>query len=129
MHPFPLFIPLSSFSFLLHNASTKHYLPTYICAIYMCNVRYIHKHGVFFFHSFALFRFFVSALCVASYSLFERSLSLSSFLKRPTPPHFHGTESVATPFLNFLFFSRFQNFFVEKMWYDLFTFCMCLFRY
>ena len=43
---------------------------------------------------------------------FHGVLCLFLFLHQPTPPPplFHDTESVATPFLNFLFFN-FQKFF------------------
>ena len=129
MHPFPLFLSLSSFSFFLQTRSTTYILPyIYLYFIYLCVVRYTDEYGVFLFHSF-VFAWFLrfNALC-GFYSLSERSLSLSSFLNRPTPPPFHGTESVATPFLNFFIFS-FSKFFVEKIRYDLFTFCICLCRY
>ena len=128
LHPFPLFLFLLSLSSAKQNTTyILHYI--YLYLIYLRVVRYTNKHGVFLFHSFALIRFFVSVLCVASYSLSERFFFAFSFsINRPTPPPFHGTESVATPFLNFLFFS-FSKFFCWKMRYDLFTFYMCLCRY
>ena len=46
------------FSCIMQAPNTTH-IHIYICAIYMCVVRYTDKHGVFFFHSFTLFRFFV----------------------------------------------------------------------
>ena len=87
----------------------------YICAIYVCNVRYIGKYSVFLFHSFALLGFFVSVLCVALYLLSERFfVSFSFLLNRPTPPPFHDTESVATPFLNFFIFQFSKIFLLKK---------------
>ena len=89
LHPFPLFLSLSSFS---SPASCKARITTYILpyiylySIYMCDVRYIGKHSVFYVHSFVFACLFVSVLCVDSYSLQERSfVSFSSFLNRPTP--------------------------------------------
>ena len=72
----------------------------------MCVVRYIHKHGVFLFHSFALLRFFVSVLCVASYSLSERFF-VSLFIPQPThpTPHFTAQNRWLPHSLIFLFFS------------------------
>lgn len=125
LHAFSFF-----FLFPLKRQTLHSYIHTYICVIYVCDVRYISKYIAFCVHSFALLRFFVSVLCVALYLLSERFFfSFSFLLKRPTPPPFHDTESVATPFLNFFIFLVFKNFFVEKMRYDLFTFRVCLCRY
>ena len=67
--------------------------------------------------------YFIPLLCfVSSFQCFVWLLfafgaffvAFSFLLNRPTPPPFHGTESVATPFLNFFIFLVFKNFFVEK---------------
>ena len=114
MHLFPLFLSLSSFSSPA-KVNTTYLLPCiYLCFIYLRVVRYINKHGVFYVHSFVFLRFFVSVLCVALYLLSERLfVSFSFLLNRSTPPPFHGTESVATPFLNFFIFS-FSKIFLLK---------------
>ena len=123
-------LSFSSPSSCKHKTLPTYYRSTYLCFIYLRDVRYIHKHGVFYVHSFALLRFLrLMALCGFIFAFGAFLVYFSSFLNRPTPPPFHGTESVATPFLNFFIFLVFKNFFVEKMRYDLFTFCMCLFRY
>ena len=128
--PFPTLSFSFFFLFLLHHESTTYYLSTYLCSIYMCDVRYTDKHRAFLFHSFALLGFFVLRLCVALYLLSERFfVSFSFLLNRPTPPPFHDTESVATPFLNFFIFFVFKIFLLKKMRYDLFTFMECLCRY
>ena len=129
LHPFPLFLSLSSFSFCITQAPNTTHIHIYIYVIYLCDVRYIDKHSVFLFHSFALLCFFVLRLCVASIR-FRSVLCLFLFIPQPTHPH--PTFTVQNRWLPhsliFLFF-RFQNFFVEKMRYDLFTFMECLCRY
>ena len=56
-----------------------------------------------------------SVRCVALYLLSERFLSLSlSYSTDPPHPPFHDTESVATPFLNFLFFEFPKIFLLKK---------------
>ena len=100
-------LSLSYFSFFLHNASTKHYTPTYIYLCYLfvwCSLHWQTRRVFLPFLCFASFLRF-SALCGFIFAFGAFLVSFSSFLNRPTPPHFHGTESVATPFLNFLFFS------------------------
>lgn len=112
LHAFFLFL-LSLFT--SNGKLPIYYLSTYLYFIYLCGVRYTDKHGVFFFRPFVFLRLFVLWLCVASYLLSERFfVSFSFSINRPTPPPFHGTESVATPFLNFFIFQFSKNFFVEK---------------
>ena len=52
---------------------------------------------------------------MALYLLSERSFVSFSFLLNRTPPHFHGTESVATPFLNFFIFWFSKIFLLKKL--------------
>ena len=115
LHPLPLFLFLL-LSLSSAKQNTTYMLPyIYLYFIYLCVVRYADKHGVFYVHSFALLCFFVPWLCVASYLLSERLFVAFSFiLNRPTPPPFHGTESVATPFLNFFIFLFSKIFLLKK---------------
>lgn len=106
------------FLFLLRTQSTTYlistiYLPIYISFICIAFVTLINAE-CFVFIPLSLLRVFVLWLCVAPYLLSECFfVSFYFFLNRPTPPGFHGTESVATPFLNFFIF-QFSKFFLLK---------------
>ena len=131
LHPFPLFLSLSSFSFffLPATANTTYLLSTYLYFIYLRVIRYTDKQACFYF--IPLYFFVSSFQCFAWLYICFWSVPLSLSLSSSTdPPHPHfTTQNRWLPHsLIFLFF-RFQKFFVEKMRYDLFTFCMCLFRY
>ena len=131
LHPFHYFF---LFLLSLSSAPCKRqtlptiYLPIYISFICVSFVTYTNT---------ACFTFIPLLCFVSSFQGFAwlyicfRSVSLSLSLSSSTdPPHPHfTTQNRWLPHsLIFLFF-RFQKFFVEKMRYDLFTFCMCLFRY
>ena len=117
LHPFPLFLSLSSFSFSIQTKNTTYlistiYLPIYISFICVTFVTLTNAE-CFAFIPLSLLHIFVLWLCVAPYLLSERFF-VSFFLNRPTPPGFHGTESVATPFLNFFIFLVFKIFYFQK---------------
>ena len=110
LHPFPL-----SFSFFfLFLLQTTNYLSTFYLPIYVsfiC-VSFVTQTNTAFFISFLCFAWFLRFVALCGF-IFAFGASLVSFyflLNRPTPPPFHGTESVATPFLNFFIFS-FSKFF------------------
>ena len=111
MHPFQLFLSLSPYK-------RKTLLTYYITSIYVsfiC-VSFVTLTNTAFsaFIPLSLLCLFVLWLCVASYSLSERFfVSFSFLLNRPTP-HFHDTESVATPFLNFFIFQFSKIFLLKK---------------
>ena len=120
---------LSSFSSSSTCKLPIYCLSTYLYFIYLCVVRYADKHRVFFrsFLCLCLLIRFV-ALCGFIFA-FTAFLRLFLFLHQPTPhPYFTIQNRWLPHSLIFLFFN-FQNFFVEKMWYDLFTFRVCLCRY
>ena len=121
MHPFPLFISLSSFSFffLYLPALCKHqtlHTYTYIFVLFIC-VTFVTYTNTACFTFIPLSSFVSSFHCFVWLYICFRSVSclFSSFLNRPTPPPFHGTESVATPFLNFFIFLVFKIFLLKKL--------------
>ena len=116
MHHFTLFLSLSSFSFYLQSKTLLTYcLSTYLCFIYLRVVRYADKYSAFCVRSFvfALSLRFV-ALCGLIFAFGAFLFSFSFFLNRPTPPPFHDTESVASPFLNFFIFQFSKIFLLKK---------------
>lgn len=127
--PFPtLFLFLLSLSSCKRQTRTNNYLPIYVSFICVSFVTLTNTACFTFIPCLFLvssFRGFVWLyICFRSVSL---SLSLSS-LTDPPHPHFTIQNRWLPHSLIFLFFN-FQNFFVEKMRYDLFTFMLCLCRY
>ena len=104
-----------SFSFFLQTANTT-FLHTYLYFIYLFACRSLHSQTRRFLRSFLCFALFLrlKSLCGLIFA-FWSFLSLFHFpINRPTPPPFHGTESVATPFLDFFIFFVFKNFLLKK---------------
>ena len=93
LHPFPLFLSLSSFSSPYKRKTLLTYYLTSIYVSFICVTFVTLTNTAFFcFSPFAFTYFFVSLLCVASYLLSERFfVSFSFSINRPTPPPFHGT--------------------------------------
>ena len=112
--------PALSFSFFfLFSCIMKHqtlhaYLSIFV--LFIC-VTFVTYTNTACFISFLCLFFVSSFQCFVWLPIRFRSVSLSLSLhssNRPTPPPFHDTESVATPFLNFFIFLVFKNFFGEK---------------
>ena len=88
LHPFPLFLSLSSFSFFLHPANAKHYLHAalhpFIFHLFAC--RSLHKQTQRVFLSFLCFALFLrfSALCGF---IFAFGAFICRFLFPPQPTH------------------------------------------
>ena len=121
---------LSSFSSSSTCKLPIYCLSIYLHSIYMCDVRYTDKHRVFFrsFLCLCLLIRFV-ALCGFIFA-FTAFLRLFLFLHQPTHPTPISRYRIGGyPIPYFFYFSIFKNFFVEKMWYDLFTFRVCLCMY
>ena len=115
MHPFPL--PFSFFFlFLLKRKTLLTYIHTYIYVCYLYVWRSLHTQTRRVFIPFLCFSSFLrfSSLCGFLFDLGAFPCLFSFSINRPTPPPFHGTESVATPFLNFFIFQFSKIFLLKK---------------
>ena len=126
--PFP--VPFSFFFLFLLQRQTlpAYYLPIYIS--FIC-VSFVTLTNTACFYSVLLLCFVSSFQCFVWLPICFRSVSLSLSLSPSTdPPHPHFTvQNRWLPHSLIFYFFGFQKFFVEKMRYDLFTFCMCLCRH
>ena len=119
LHHSPLFLSLSSFSFFLHHAKHEALLTYCLISIYIpfiC-VSFVTYTNTACFYFIPLLCFISSFQCFVWILIRFRSVPLSLSLHSstdPPPPPFHGTESVATPFLNFFIFLVFKIFLLKK---------------